>query len=238
MKKTLEDILMNNIYLTEEQLLQVVPQLKKLKEFKNGKVLKHTILAIRNSKLDLELRLALLFHDIAKPIVFCKINGEDSYPKHQVVGEKIARKFLCNYPFKSKVDLETVYTLIREHMNKKDKTSTDKAITRLYNRTGKAFPKLLELFKADVMGYENYNLLLVEKVEQKIKEWEEKDRTVFKPSEYYAVNGYDLLKLGFKGKELGKILLYLQSLVDNNKVENKKEILLSKIQNYLDNMNE
>lgn len=226
MKKTLEDILMSNDF-TEEQLLKVVPQLKQLKDFKKGKVLKHTILAIKNAPLDLELRLALVFHDIAKPQAYCKIKGEDKYPRHQILGEKIAREFLSKYPFKNKVELEVVYTLIKEHMNKRAKTGTDKAITRLYNRTGDAFPKLLEFFKADVMGYEKPNLVLFEKVKKAIKDWEEKDRTVFKASEYYAVNGYDLLELGYKGRELGQALTYLQSLVDKDFSLNDKETLLN-----------
>ncbi len=269
----LEKILLSDF--TEEELLKCVPELEEIKHFKKGKVLKHTILAIKNSPLDLELRLALLFHDIGKPKVYTRINGEDKYPMHQVVSEQIARRILGNYPFKNKVDLELIYTLIREHMNtringedkypmhqvvseqiarrilgnypfknkvdleliytlirehmnKRAKTSTDKAITRLYNRVGEnAFPKLLEFFKADVMGYSKPNLSLFEKVEENIQKWKNKDRTVFKASEYYAVNGYDLLELGYKGKELGKALTYLQSLVDKDFSLNDKEILLN-----------
>lgn len=226
MKINIEELLMSDF--TEQELLNSVPELEEIKHFKKGKVLKHTILAIKNSPLDLELRLALLFHDIGKPKVYTRINGEDKYPMHQVVSEQIARRVLENYPFKNKVDLELIYTLIREHMNKRAKTSTDKAITRLYNRVGEnAFPKLLEFFKADVMGYSKPNLSLFEKVEENIQKWKDKDRTIFKASEYYAVNGYDLLELGYKGKELGKALTYLQSLVDKDFSLNDKEILLN-----------
>lgn len=226
--KTLEDILINNC--TEEQLLQAVPILQEIKEFKNGKVLEHTILAINNAPLDLELRLALLFHDIGKPKTHCIINGVDKYPHHQLVSEQIAREFLCNYPFKQKIDLELVYTLIREHMNKRDKTSSDKAITRLYNRVGsKAFDKLILFFKCDILGYPKPNLFIFEKVQSNIEEWRNKDRTVFKAREFYAINGDDLIALGYTGKELGKRLKYLQSLVDQNPSLNNKEILLEKL---------
>lgn len=226
----LEELLLTDF--TEEQLLKAVPILQELKEFKNGKVLKHTILAIKNAPLDLEIRLALVFHDIGKPKVYTRVKGEDKYPMHQVVSERIAREFLSNYLFKNKIELEIVYTLIREHMNKRAKTNTDKAITRLYNRTKDAFPKLLEMFKADVLGYKNPNLLLFEKVQENIDKWKAKDRTVFKASEYYAINGYDLLELGYKGKELGQVLTYLQFLVDKDISLNTKEILLDKLKEW------
>lgn len=231
--KKLEDILMTNNF-EQEDLIKSLPCLNK---FKDTKILTHTIKAIKNSEFDLEIRLALLFHDLGKLKAYNNINGKDTYHKHQIISEQIARSILSNHPIKNRVDLEIVYSLIREHMNKKEKTSTDKSITRLYNRVGeKAFYKLLKVFKADICGYDNINFNSYTNVLKKIEEWENKDRTIFKASEYYAINGHDLLELGFKGKELGRLLTYLQTLVDNNEIENKKEILLLKIQEYIDNV--
>ena len=44
-----------------------------------------------------------------------------------------------------------------------------------------------------------------------------------------AVNGHDLMALGFSGREIGKKLDFLLSLVLDEKVENTKEALLAQI---------
>ena len=44
-----------------------------------------------------------------------------------------------------------------------------------------------------------------------------------------AINGYDLINLGYKGKEIGKILNNLLNKVINDEIPNNKEKLLGEI---------
>lgn len=49
---------------------------------------------------------------------------------------------------------------------------------------------------------------------------------------YLAINGNDLLQLGFEGKQIGKILNELLDLVMQDKVKNKRNSLLEAIADY------
>ena len=49
------------------------------------------------------------------------------------------------------------------------------------------------------------------------------------------VNGYDIMKLGLKGKEIGKMLDYLLDLVLDNPIDNDKDILIQSAKAHLVN---
>lgn len=238
MKEKLNKLLLNNDF-TENDILELVPFLEVIKTFKNGKVLNHTIMAIKKAPFDLEIRLALLFHDVGKPFTYIRQNNEDKYPKHQIVSVRYANIELKKLHYDKEI-IKNVCLLIKEHMNKKEKTSSNRTITRLYNKMGdKLFYKLLLLFKADMEGtLKKVNYKTYQQVLNNINVWENREKTVFKPSEYYAVNGNDLLSLGYKGIELGKILKYLQSLVNSDINNNNKEFLLSRIPYYFEKIGE
>jgi tRNA nucleotidyltransferase (CCA-adding enzyme) len=87
----------------------------------------------------LEIRLAALFHDIAKPATRRKIEGKVkwSFYGHEVVGAKMAKKILTDLKFPQKT-IDKVVKLIRWHMFFSDtETITHSAVRRLVANVGK-----------------------------------------------------------------------------------------------------
>lgn len=220
----LHDLIMYDVQ--EKELLKAVPELKELISFKDGKVWKHTLLTVKNAHQDIEVKLACLLHDIGKPQSYRVVNGKDAYHGHQQISSLMALSILkrCNYDEKT---IKNVQKLILDHMSKGAKFNSNKSIKRLIRRIGEdLLDKLLHVFKADVMGYETYNLKSYNEVKRKLKEFRETPEIpVFKPSEYYAVNGNDLIKLGIIGKQIGVILKELQHRVDIGEENNKAYLL-------------
>jgi putative nucleotidyltransferase with HDIG domain len=86
----------------------------------------------------LELSLAALFHDIAKPDTARKIEGKDKWTfyGHEVVGTKKTKKILQDLKFPQKV-IEKTLKLIRWHMFFSDTEEiTHSAVRRLIANVG------------------------------------------------------------------------------------------------------
>ncbi len=135
----LESILLSenviySIYQNLDKLLQQIPELKLIINFNHKHphhhldVFNHTLLSLFQSPKDLTIRLALLFHDIGKPICFKEENGIRHYPSHGKYSSKIARQILIrlNYPFE--------YTdIICELIEKHDEPITKENIKENYD---------------------------------------------------------------------------------------------------------
>jgi tRNA nucleotidyltransferase (CCA-adding enzyme) len=97
---------------------------------------------------DLTLRLAALFHDIAKP----QTKDGPHFYRHEIVGEDVARAALTRLRF-SNEQTATVARLVRAHMFSADPEQTDKALRRFIRRVGPdALERLFALRAADVAG--------------------------------------------------------------------------------------
>lgn len=90
----------NEILNNLNYLLTIIPEIKPMIGFNqkhphhNLDVFMHTLEALKNSKNDYIIRLALLFHDIGKPLS-CVEDGEvRHFPHHPVISEMITRKVL------------------------------------------------------------------------------------------------------------------------------------------------
>ena len=80
----------------------------------------HTIQSVEpleTEELTLLVRLAALFHDIAKPMVQKKISKQDDpvYYNHEVVGANIAKKIMKRLKY-SNSEIDFVTLLVRQHM--------------------------------------------------------------------------------------------------------------------------
>jgi tRNA nucleotidyltransferase (CCA-adding enzyme) len=97
---------------------------------------------------DLTLRLAALFHDIAKP----QTKDGPHFYRHEIVGEDVARAALSRLRF-SNEQTDMVARLVRGHMFSSDPEQTDKALRRFIRRVGPdALERLFALRAADVAG--------------------------------------------------------------------------------------
>lgn len=123
-------------------------EVKHIKDYHpEGNVWEHTLETFKyRKKIDLTLSLALLLHDIGKPVA--KKTTTKPFHEHSELGDWIARRFLTRLGFSKEMQKNVAY-LIRFHM-------IPWALKRLpLYRTGKLmdsslFPLLLELYRADV----------------------------------------------------------------------------------------
>lgn len=190
----------------------------------------HLLCVMDNVPNDLSLRLAAIFHDIAKPLTL-KIDGDGTghFLGHDALGATMAEDILKYYKA-PKALIEKVSILIKEHM-KVQEVMTDKALRRQIKRVGREnILDLYELLYADCVctRYDRDGSFILNRKKRIEELLDEKE---MKKEKFLEINGYDLIELGFHGKIIGQILKYAENLVLSDTSLNKKEILLEKIKN-------
>ncbi len=122
-KEELEDIIMKNdlYYLDENMLFTIIPELKDCVRFEHKHphhcydVWEHTKVALEKSKPDLQIRLALLLHDIGKPHSYQE--GEDGvrhFKGHPEKSAQMSRIILTRLEY-SKQEIEDICYLVENH---------------------------------------------------------------------------------------------------------------------------
>lgn len=116
-------------------------------------VFEHGILALENAQPGLELRLAALLHDIAKPCVKEGQGKDATFYNHDILGAKWAMKILKRLRF-ARETIENAAVLIRNHMFLSDPEKiTQAGVRRLIRRVGPENMKdLINLRIADRLG--------------------------------------------------------------------------------------
>ena len=173
------------------------------------------------------LRFAALMHDWGKPKSRgLNPDGSDHFRNHAKESVVLAEEFLTKYKF-SNLDKDRILRLIKHH--DREIIPEKKCVRRALNIVGEdIFLDLLDLKRADCKA-QNFTLTAprmktyeeIEALYYKIKE----DGEAFSLKDL-AVNGNDLMKLGFKGKEIGEILNALLSHVLDFPCNNNKEFLI------------
>ena len=190
-----------------------------------GEHILHSLLLVRQDKV---LRLTMLLHDIAKPVMRkTDENGRDHFKLHALEGEKTAKSILRRLKFDNDT-ISKVTRLIRCH---DDRPMPDmRSVRRAVNRIGEdLFPLYLEVQKADMLAQSTYcreekseRIRGVEACYQKIVE--EKQCVSLKT---LALTGRDLIQAGYKpGPGLGEILKKLLEHVLEEPSDNTKEKLM------------
>lgn len=218
-----------------EVLGVVLPCLEKMIGFEQHNehhcfdVYEHTVNVVKNVRPVLHMRLAALFHDCAKPL--CQTfdeKGTGHFYSHAPKGADIAKAELTRLRFDSDT-VNKVEKLVRIHDSPIE--CDEKTVKRKLRRLGEnTFFDLVELQRADNLAQaETYRfrqkhfdelLLLAEKV---IKE-----NACFSMKSL-AVNGYDIMSLGLRGRAVGIALDFLLEAVIDEKIPNKKEVLLNTV---------
>lgn len=103
-------------------------------------VWEHSLRALQHAadkKFSLEVRLAVLFHDIGKPKTRRETNGEVTFYSHEVAGAQITYEILTDLKFPKQV-CEKVSKLVRWHMFFSDTEQiTHSAVRRIIAKVGK-----------------------------------------------------------------------------------------------------
>lgn len=204
----------------------------------------HTIQAVEpleTEELTLLVRLAALFHDIAKPMVQKKVSKQEEpvYYNHEVVGACLAKKIMKRLKY-SNAEIDFVTLLVRQHMFYYQDEWTDGAVRRFMRAVGvENIKPLLKLREADRIGSGNRKdkeSKAIPKLLARIDKIIEEENAITVKD--LKINGDDLIKeFNLKPSPLiGKILNYLLDLILDEPNLNNKECLMEKTRLFLENI--
>lgn len=195
----------------------------------------HTIVSMGLAPADKVIRLAMMLHDIAKPV--CKTTddkGQNHFKMHPVEGEKMARAVLRRLKFDNDTT-DKVCNLVRNHDDRPE--INERNVRRMIIRVKlENFQDLLAVKRADCLAQSMYHR------EEKLAYIAELER-VF--NEVVAagdclkikdlkINGKDLLAMGVpQGQKIGEILKVLFDEVVENPQLNEREYLLQRAKQCL-----
>lgn len=192
-------------------------------------VWEHSLIALKNTENDKNLRLTIFFHDLGKPecLKFDE-QGIGHFKKHNIKSAEITRTVLKRLKYDSKT-LKEVTWLVLHH---DDKLKCDRQSVKHYiGEYGKeAMIKLMKIQLAD-------NLAKAEKNSLRFRTAKEILRQIYDITENnecctvseLKISGDDIISLGVpSGKRVGEILKSLLELVICGECENSKDKLIKK----------
>ena len=188
----------------------------------------HTLKAMKVIPADKVLRLTMLFHDMAKPLMkTVDEDGRAHFKMHDVKGADLTKMILKRLKFDNDT-LNKVVKLVRHHDYRIPADA--KSVRRAMNVIGEdLFPMYHEVRLADTLAQSIY--LREEKLQNLAEVWGTYEEILEKKQcvslKDLAISGSDLIANGMQpGKEIGRILNALLELVLENPEYNTKEKLL------------
>lgn len=197
-------------------------------------VYEHIIHSVDFAPCDPVIRLTMLLHDIGKPSVKrTDENGRDHFKTHADAGEKIAAEVLSKLKVSNNI-YNKVTTLIKYHQSVEN--VNDVKIKHWFNKIGEEYT--LSLFDVRIADLKAHNLGKKEVLFEieRLMSLEEEAKMIIKRREPYkiselAVNGHDLISLGFSGREIGDKLSEILTLVMDGRLKNTKKDILDFLKN-------
>ena len=191
-------------------------------------VWEHIVMAVATSKKDRIIRLAMLLHDIEKPNCFKLENGQGHFYKHEKKSADKANEILHRLRYDNDT-ITRVCLLIENHYF--TPVNEEKAIKKLLSKIGnEAFFQLLDVQRADANAKNDFCLDRL----PILWEIEKSARGIISRGDCLslkdlAVNGNDLMELGYEGKKIGETLKSLLGMVIDGKVANERDALLKEL---------
>ena len=232
-KLLLGDNIKNTLTLMKDTgvLELIIPEFKATYDFNqcnphhNLDLFNHIINIVSKVPADLELRYSALLHDIAKPIVQTfDEKGIAHYKTHEIVGADMAKDILTRMKLPVKL-IDTVEEIIKKHMVLY-KDITDKKFNKLLSEMGyDNLWRLIEHCIADNSSKNDEVVSTENDLHERLKRAVEKQMQVTVND--LAINGKDLIELGFTGKEVGEIKKELLDKYLSEEIQNNKEEMLN-----------
>ncbi len=196
----------------------------------------HILHSMCSAEPDRVLRLAMLFHDIGKPVK-AKTDeaGVSHFYGHAAASEKLTATIMKRLRFDNDT-ISSVCRLVRYHDYGLEQEPCMMLTRKAINKVGEdIFPRLLQVRKADILAQSEFRR--EEKLE-KNRKWEEYYERVVKEGQCVslktlAVTGSDLIAAGMKpGRELGDTLQKMLEIVIEDPDKNNREFLLNWLENF------
>ena len=174
------------------------------------------------------MRLAMLFHDIGKPQ--CKTTdeeGSDHFHGHAKIGAEQARIILRRLRVSNEILFKTK-SLVEYHSDYL--SNKRKTIKKRMKILGEDL--IFDFIDFQIADLKSHNPSLAENEIKALEEIRKTTAEIIESKEPYSVkdldiNGFDLINLGFEGKEISDVLEKLLSEVIANPEKNNKEILIN-----------
>ena len=219
-----------------------IPELQKTFDFEQNNphhiydVYEHIVHSVVEAPQDLHIRLALMFHDIAKPLTYTEDEaGVGHFYGHASEGAEMSKEIMK----RMRMDNDTI-AIVSELIASHDMaTSTSlKTIRRMISKLGEnQARRLIAVMRADKLAQsENAdtfkNLEVLDIMESNIDVVKANDECFTLKN--LAINGHDLIGLGVKdGKLIGRTLNYLLDVVLAEPEKNAKDILVALALEYI-----
>ena len=199
-------------------------------------VFEHTLHSVDAAPKKLRVRLAMLFHDITKPIHRRLVGEGSTFWGHDVTGGRVAEEVLLRLRF-SKEIARDVKVLAERHMF--TTSVTDKGMRRLIKRVGvDLIFDLLDVRRADVVALGMGNKTDdVDEFEAAIRE--EIDRKPPFSLQDLVIDGKDIMRI-FNippGKKVGEVLDPLLEAALDDPAVNTPEVLEEIAKDYIEDKN-
>ncbi len=188
----------------------------------------HTLRALEAIRGEKVLRLTMLFHDIAKPLVKTfDGKGVAHFKTHDIKGAEMTKQILRRLKF----DNDTMYKVVKlvQYHDYRMPAQPKNVRRAMYKISEELFPYYLEVREADTLAQSAYlqeeKLQNIRDVKACYEEILEKQECVSLKT--LAITGSDLIASGMEpGKEIGEVLNKLLELVIEYPEYNTKDMLL------------
>lgn len=204
-------------------------------------VFHHTMDVVKAVPKVFELRWAALFHDFGKPLVKQFKEGYTdrySFNGHEEVSADLALQLMNLLKFSNdQKDLIYKYVKYHDFSLSSCKLSRFKKVVADIGKEN--FLDFMKLRKADSAAHRllqstDYAIDAIDKVYSRFADLIENEKAL--SIKDLDINGYDLMSLGFEGRQIGDCLKYLLDQVLEETIENSKENLLEKAKTYKDSI--
>lgn len=189
-------------------------------------VWEHTIHAVKACRNKEKIRIAMFFHDIAKPDCFKQDeNGRGHFKGHAPKSAEKTTAIMRRMKFPNRMT-EDAATIIRHHS---DELNTRYELRRIIGEIGvENVFDLLDVQRADSLSKQEF-------CRERLKKSDEQERIVREIIGNHecvcvkdlAVNGYDLIDSGFYGREIKSVLDTLLDNVMRDNIKNERCELLN-----------
>ena len=190
----------------------------------------HICKSVNNISPDWVLRLTMLLHDIGKPLVHTTDSaGVDHFKTHQLKSAKLSREITGALKLDNR-SRSRIYDLVLEHDTRIPPVK--RSVRRLMSKYDDSFfDDYLSVRRADTLAQSEYmreqklaELDAIGDIAQQIR----KEQLCIHISDL-AVNGNDLIALGYEGSDIGKALKLLLDGVIEERTKNEKNALIAYI---------
>lgn len=198
-------------------------------------VYEHIAHAVGNYKGDdISVKVALLLHDIGKPLCYTEDENGGHFHGHAVPSRDLAEQAVNRLQFDNKTKTE-VLELVLYHDSVIE--PTPKTVRRWLNKIGeRRFSQLLEVRMADIKAHaEGTQASRIERCVSlsEIMTATLKEQQCFSMKDL-AIHGKDVLSIGVpEGKLVGSALRYILDKVINGEMENSFEVQMEELRRHL-----